>query len=199
MRGAARKGGPYRDPVAHLGDEQEATKFARLAVDARRILAGEDRESSAHLGHALTNLGNRLSHRGSVKHAVEATTEAVQIFRRLAEEDPDAYSPDLALVVCNWSDDLFKAGREQEALAAIREAVTLYRTMAEVNPAFQIDLAKSLLNLGAQLAKQWQYQEARAVTNESVTILQSMPVVTSAPHRTLLAFALARLGLWQPA
>ena len=59
--------------------------------------------------------------------ALTAITEAVAIYRALAEAHPDAFRPDLALSLSNQSNALAELGRREDALTAITEAVAIYR------------------------------------------------------------------------
>ena len=66
----------------------------------------------------------------------------MSIYRRLAETNPAAYQPDLAMALHNFSDRLGDLGRHPEALSAIEEAVSIYRRLAAMEPAaYQPDLA----------------------------------------------------------
>jgi tetratricopeptide (TPR) repeat protein len=53
------------------------------------------------LAAALGNLGIRLSKLGRPEEALEAATEAVQLYRQLAENGPDTFQPDLAMALNN--------------------------------------------------------------------------------------------------
>jgi hypothetical protein len=66
----------------------------------------------------------------------------------LAAGNAAAYEPDLAGSLNNLSLRLAEAGRREEGLAAIEEAVTVYRRLAAGNAAaYEPDLASSLNNL----------------------------------------------------
>jgi tetratricopeptide (TPR) repeat protein len=77
--------------------------------------AGQAR-AQGMLGYALSALGRR-------EEALAATQEAVDIRRRLAEANPQAFLPDLASSLNNLGRDLSNLGRREEALAATQEAV----------------------------------------------------------------------------
>jgi len=84
---------------------------------------------------ALTNLSNRLSDAGDTAGALAAIREAVEIRRRLAQENAARFAADLALSLNNLSLRLSAAGDNAGALAAIREAVEIYRRLAQENAA----------------------------------------------------------------
>ena len=72
-------------------------------------------------------------------------------YRKLAQSNPAAFLPDLAMSLNNLGIRLSELGRREEALAIpAQEATEIYRKLAQSNPAaFLPDLAMSLNNLGA--------------------------------------------------
>jgi len=70
------------------------------------------------LGWALSALGRR-------DEALAATEEAVEICRRLAAANPQAFLPYLAMSLNNLGSDLSALGRREEALAAIEKALRI--------------------------------------------------------------------------
>ncbi|MFG1723136.1 caspase family protein, partial [Micromonospora chalcea] len=67
-------------------------------------------------------------------YAVQAGAWGIASLRRLAETDPDAWLPDLAMSLNNLGNSLSEVGRRQEALAPTEEAVTIHRRLAQTNP-----------------------------------------------------------------
>ncbi|WP_314820232.1 tetratricopeptide repeat protein, partial [Arachnia propionica] len=89
----------------------------------------------------MNNLSNRLSEVGDRGGALKAVREAVRIYRGLAEGNPAAFNPDLAMSLNNLANRLAGVGDRGGALEAIREAVEIRRGLAEGNPAaFNPDL-----------------------------------------------------------
>lgn len=79
------------------------------------------------------------------EEALTATRQAMDIRRRLADTNPDAFEPDLATSLNNLGLRLEEMGRREEALTAAQDAVDIRRRLAETSPAaFEPDLAKSL-------------------------------------------------------
>jgi hypothetical protein len=77
--------------------------------------------------------------------ALTLTARLSAYYRRLAGANPAAYEPALALSLNNLSVLLGEAGRRDEGLAAIEEALSVYRRLAAANPAaYEPDLARSL-------------------------------------------------------
>jgi hypothetical protein len=72
----------------------------------------------------------------------------------LAEANPAAYLPALAMSLKNLGIRFSEVGRRQEALGPAEEAVGIYRRLAEANPAAYLpDLAMSLWAVGWICAK----------------------------------------------
>ena len=93
---------------------------------------------------SLGNLSNRLSEVGGrAGEALAAAQEAVDLYRRLALDNPARYEPNLAASLGNLSIRLSEVGgRAGEALAAAQESVDLYRRLALDDPArYEPDLA----------------------------------------------------------
>jgi tetratricopeptide (TPR) repeat protein len=81
------------------------------------------------------NLGIRLSELGRQEDALQATTEAVDIYRSLAQANPAAFEPDLAqgLQAFAW----VRATEQTElaeALLAAQESITIYEGLAQRLP-----------------------------------------------------------------
>ncbi|MFC7897528.1 tetratricopeptide repeat protein, partial [Streptomyces sp. NPDC057381] len=134
--------------------------------------------------------------------ALTTTEEAVEIRRRLAQDNPAAYEPNLATSLSNLGNRLAEAGRHDEALTTTEEAVEIRRRLAQDNPAaYEPNLATSLTVLAMLLAAKSDLYEALRATEEAVD-LYNRHVATAPPllprlHAVmgLQANLLERLGL----
>ena len=118
---------------------------------------------------SLNNLAIRLAEVGQRQAALQPAQEAVTIRRALAEANPDAYLPDLAMSLNNLAIRLAEVGQRQAALQPAQEAVTIRRALAEANPdAYLPDLAMSLNNLANRLAEVGKSREALEVWTEAI-------------------------------
>jgi len=106
----------------------------------------------------LNNLGIRLGDLGRREEALEAAREAVEIYRSLAAERPDAFRPDLAMSLNNLGTFLSELGRREEALEAAREAVET------LTPAF-LKLTRAYANWMATMARNY-VERAEALGQE---------------------------------
>ena len=165
---------PLRDGLLHLG-QQDPQQFRQTAYMAINQLP-EISISGALFGAALT-------------------TTITGILRQLADANPDAYLPDLAISLNNLGVRLADTGQRQAALAPAREAVTIRRQLAEANPdAYLPDLAMSLNNLGNHLAETGQRQAALAPAREAADTYRQLAEANPGAYLPGLAMALTNLG-----
>ena len=112
---------------------------------------------------------------GKSRDALAAGRKAVEIRRRLAAAQPDAFLPNLAASLNNLANWLGDVGQRDEALAAIREAVEIYRRLAAAQPdAFRSRLATSLNNLANMLSAVGQRAEALAAIHQAAEIYRQL-------------------------
>jgi tetratricopeptide (TPR) repeat protein len=101
------------------------------------------------LARALNNLSVDLSNLGRREEALAATSEAVEVYRRLAGVNPGAFEPDLALAL--WGFAWVRAAGPvelPEALNATEESVVIYERLVERLPqSFTSDLRGALATL----------------------------------------------------
>ncbi|WP_146758675.1 tetratricopeptide repeat protein, partial [Micromonospora saelicesensis] len=122
-----------------------------VAVTTPNAAESDPRVLNRYAGE-LNNLSVRLGALGRRDEGLAAIEEATAIRRRLAEINPAAYLPDLAMSLNNLSVRMSEMGRRDEGLAAIEEATAIRRRLAEANPAAYLpNLATSLNNLPARL------------------------------------------------
>jgi len=158
-------------------------------------LARTLREEPEERARVLNMLGFALSEMGRRAEALQATQEAVDLYRRLAAQHPDAFLPDLAASLHNLGVDLSALGRRAEALQATQEAVDLYRRLAAQHPdAFLPDLAMSLHNLGAMLSEMGRRAEALQATQEAVDLYRRLAAQHPDAFLPYLAMSLTTLG-----
>ena len=135
----------------------------------------EKNTTSAERAAYMNDLSIRLSEVGDRGGALRAAREAVEIYRELAEGNPAAFNPYLAMSLNNLSVRLADMGDRGGALDAIREAVEIYRELAEGNPAaFNPYLAMSLNNLSVRLADMGDRGGALDAIREAVEIYREL-------------------------
>ncbi|MGW4946369.1 tetratricopeptide repeat protein [Actinoplanes sp. NPDC004185] len=164
------------------------------AVLAQHLLDHTDGSAEQRARYS-GNLAIRLAYSGRRERALAAAEEAMGIYRRLAEVNPDAYLPDLASSLSNLGNCLSQLGRREQALAPAEEAKGIYRRLAEVNPdAYLPDLASSLNNLGNCLSELGRREQALASAEEAKGIYRRLAEVNPDAYLPDLASSLNNLG-----
>lgn len=170
-----------------------------LAADLSRRLAAHHRDDNdiPALATSLHNLSARFIELGRWEESLTAITEAVGLYRTLADTQPDAFRSKLADGLINLAGALSKQGLGAEGLAASREAVSLYRTLADAQPdEFRLGLADALNSLARNLEDLDRREEALETITEAVgihrAVAESWPD-TVVPNRATSLDILARL------
>lgn len=97
----------------------------------------------------LNNLGNCYRSNQKMPQAEAAFTEAFSIYRKLVEQNPHAFLPDLAMTLNNLGTYYCVNQKMPQAEAAYTKAFSLYRQLAAQDPAtFSLHVAGTLNNLG---------------------------------------------------
>jgi tetratricopeptide (TPR) repeat protein len=136
----------------------------------------------------LDRLGIVLRKLGRREEALSVTQDAVNLFRKLFQVNPQAFSQDLATSLINLGNRFGDVGQREEALATSQEAVSLFRILVQANPqSFSLNLAASLNNLGVRLNELGQREEALTITQESVDLRREL--ARSNPHAFKPGFA----------
>jgi len=159
-------------------------------LDSIRATGDTSEQGQNERARVLNDLGERLSALGRLEEALQATQEAVGIFRQLAEERPDAFLPYLAMSLHNLSIKLSKLGRREEALWAAQQGVEIRRQLAERSPdALLPALATSLNSLGLRLSDFGRWEEALQATQEAATFYRVL--AGQKPDAFLSAFSMS--------
>ena len=145
---------------------------ARVCIAKLLVLPADDKSRRAGL---LNNLGGAFSALGQREAALESAHEAVDVYRKLASSNPQAFLPDLAMSLNNLGNRLSYLGQREAALEAAQEAVDIRRKLASSNPqAFLPDLAASLNNLGNRLSDLGQREAALEAAHEAVDVYRKL-------------------------
>ncbi|MCJ1681449.1 tetratricopeptide repeat protein, partial [Streptomyces sp. APSN-46.1] len=127
--------------------------------------------------------------------ALTTITEATDLYRALAQNNPAAYLPNLATSLNNLANHQAETGNQQGALTTITEAVTIRRDLAQNNPAAYLpNLATSLNNLANRQAETGDQQGALTTITEAVTIRRALAQNNPAAYLPNLATSLNNLA-----
>jgi len=154
-------------PIRRIRDSTDMPhEILRLSSAAMRIVRGSS--GSIWARGVSSSAANSSASRSCCRserpeEALAAVEEAIEIYRHLAQDLPDAFLHYLAGAPNNQSVHLANVGRREEALAASEKAVEIYRRLAHVIPdAFFSALATTVDNLADRLAALARNSEADA-------------------------------------
>ncbi|WP_280361501.1 tetratricopeptide repeat protein [Nocardia wallacei] len=144
----------------------------------------------------------RLAELGRREEALAASTEAVEIFRRLVEgRDVDSLSGhegswrNLALSLGNHSGRLAAVRRWEEALAATTESLEILERLADGRPDVYLPyVAGSVSNYSATLGDLGRWEDALTASARAITIYRRL-VTTNADNDALLHDFVMSLGI----
>ena len=145
--------------------------FQKAVIKAREYLVEHTSDETLKAPY-LNNLSNDYAAAGRDAEAMEASEEAMTIYRRLAAANPARHEPDLVSSLNTWSNSLSAAGRGAEAMEASEEAVTIYRRLAAANPArYEPKLALSLGTVANRLEENSEVNTAVGAVREAIETL----------------------------
>ena len=121
--------------------------------------------------------------------------EALQILRKLAKKNPEAYKPNVAKILNNLGVLLSDTNDLKQARDYYEEALQIRRELALQNPeAYKPDVATSLNNLGNLLSDTNDLKQARDYYEEALQIRQELAMQNPEVYLPDLATSLNNLG-----
>ncbi|QRV88335.1 hypothetical protein RhiJN_16353 [Ceratobasidium sp. AG-Ba] len=200
--------------LSEAGPTRHEIKLAKSLLHLHRLLSGLGRGEEAllaayisatgterpplydfDLAGSLNNLSKCLSEMGRAKEAMEASQEAVEIYRRMTAERPAAYALYLARSLNNLSGHLSEMGRAHAAIEATQEAIEIYRGLAIARPtAYAPDFARSLNHLSKYLSEMGRANEAVKTIQEAIEIYRRLAAERPAVYAHDLALSLNNLS-----
>ena len=166
-----------------------------LAVAHATIQATQGDSAGPIHAEALNTYAISLAEVGQREEALGPAREALDLYRVLAEANPAAYNPDLAMSLNNYANRLAGFGKRAEALGPALEAVNLRRGLAEANPAaYTPDLAMSLNNYANRLAGFGKRAEALGPALEAVNLRRMLAEANPAAYAAQLVRSLETLA-----
>ena len=151
---------------AVVSAEHAFTYFTRAPASGAR---------DAALAEAAGNLAMRQAAVGRREDALISARRSVDMYRSLAQRQPERFLGYLGLAVNGESIRLIELGHREEALASSQEAVAISRQLAATDPdAFLPGLAAGLNNRAGQLRALGRREEALASSQEAVAISRQL-------------------------
>jgi tetratricopeptide (TPR) repeat protein len=182
---------------AHLSEYRQTDLDPGAAALAARLTPHRLADTSDPVERArlLRALEARQWHAGLRPEALTTSQQVVGIWRTLAQTDPTAYEPELAISLSNLGIHLGTVGRHAESLTTEQEAVAIRRRLAQDNPtAYGHHLAESLVNLALRLDATGQRAEALATTERVVPVYRQLAETDPSTFEPGLATVLNNLG-----
>lgn len=135
-----------------LSDNTGALNASEAAVRLLEDLAANDPNRLPDLATALNNLGADLAVAEQHGEALTTARRAVELQRRLAADNPPAFTGELARGLSNLSNRYRTSGDAPAAREAAQEAVACYRRAVRLDAnRWEVELATALHNLTACL------------------------------------------------
>ena len=170
-------------------------ELAQRAADITRPTDESPEIDRATYASRRLSLSRCLAASGRRDEALQTAQEATNLYRTLAEHNPAAYTPDLAMSLNTLAKSQAANGQQREALQTAQEAVTIRRNLAEHNPAaYTPNLAASLNNLANYLDSNGQQREALTTAQEATTLYRTLAQHNPAAHTPDLAMSLNNLA-----
>jgi tetratricopeptide (TPR) repeat protein len=102
----------------------------------------------AYVALAVNGLAALDGDQNRMEEARKGFEEALQIYRQLANNNPDVYLPEVARTLTNLAVLDVDQNRRKDARKGLEEALEIYERFAKRNPRFQPDVARVKLHLG---------------------------------------------------
>jgi tetratricopeptide (TPR) repeat protein len=125
-------------------------------------------------------VGQGLGYAGArfLIEAEKAYEEALEIYRALAEQQPEIYTLYVARILNNLGNVWTRLNRLDKADTTLEEALAKYRALAEKEPeVYASDVVRSLITLGGVLFMLSELAEARAAYEEALKITRERDLV----------------------
>ena len=179
---------------------------ASLAMNRRTDLASESYEHAIRIAREIRLEARRLAeilfdyafllqaqHRYHL--AVTPYEEALVVYRRLAEQNPDDYRDNVALTQNNLAFLQRNLQQLSEAEQNLRDALEILRNLVLTAPeAYQEHLAFTLINLAVLHFSLQRFEEAEQECGEVLETLRRLTAGDSESHDSILASTLSNLA-----
>lgn len=184
----------------------EIVRLGALAADFRRRLEFDPGVIYPAHAECLWQLGNLQIARGDTEAGLFSVSEAIGLYRAMAQVQPDSHAVQLASLLNSQSNLLAEASHLEEAMAIGADAVAHARRAMDGNPdQARFVLVSSLINLaglkmrgGDTAGTVDELAQAVAVFRDGGTAGQPfLGSMVEALHRAAMAFT--EVGLWAEA
>ncbi|KLO11412.1 hypothetical protein SCHPADRAFT_998957 [Schizopora paradoxa] len=158
------------------GQRQKAFEAASLGfLLMENMTPSQDETFCKHNAYAHRTMSVAHSMIGQREQALPLVIEAVDIYRKLAEQSPGKFENELAWCLDCLSDRLSSLGKREEALPPIKEAVGIYRKLVVQSPGvFDYEYAWCLSCMSGRLSSLGQRKGALLAIQKAVKIFRKL-------------------------
>jgi tetratricopeptide (TPR) repeat protein len=133
-----------------LGRVDDAHQLYQEGIEIRRREHRHDPYERAHvLGATLSDYSEQLLRDDRPAEALAAAQEAVALYRTAREEEPDAFTAELAGTLLRLARALQAVGQPDDAVDALKRSVSLFKRAAAADDAHEPGLATARQELAA--------------------------------------------------
>ena len=142
------------------------------------------------------NLALLLSYTQRFSESEEMHKSALAIHERLAQANPQAYEPNLAISYNNLGNLYQDTQRFSESEEMYKLALTIYKRLAQANPqAYESDLAMSYNNLAVLYNDTQRFSESEEMHKLALTIYKRLAQANPQAYKPNLASSYYNLGI----
>ena len=178
------------------GNNTESERMYRQALDLYQQLDKGTSDCSADYAATLTNLSALYYNNGTNGNEVLGyLDESINVYRRLAVDDPRQYTPMLAVALNDISVCLFSMNRQQEGEQAFTEALDIYRSLVDKSPnRYMPLLAKGLFEQGVRYFRNGDLEKSESLFRESLQDYRELSTRDKARYQPEVAKLLRNLA-----
>ena len=180
--------------LAHL----TAVNYTQTDRYAKTAEYFEQSLKAAHTAENTFAYAHFLQQHNQFNVALSFYLEALEIYRSMAEDNPEGYLPHVAMTLNNLAVLQTDKNEFVAAEGAYQEALTIRRRLAEINPqAYMPDVAQSLNNLARLQQAKNELNAAEAGYQEALTIRRRLAGADPDIYLPTVAATLNNLGALQ--
>lgn len=173
----------------------ESLKAMQEGIELQQTLPSAQL-SDSHLASSRLNLGLVLQSMGRYQEALRWTQEAVDLYHELANDRPDAFTPQLARGLGNLGSIFAMLERGKEALSCTQQATVLFGKLATERPgSFIASYARNLSRFGLLTAEAEDVSDGLEFCEEAVRIFHELRKTQTDLFALDLARSLSNLAI----
>ena len=186
------------DYASFLRDQNDYTKAIKVAEKLNWYYSDPDNKADEYdLGSLYNLLGILYKARNQPDNAEKCSLAAIEIMKRLAEKNADAYEPDLATSYNNAGVFYSDQGQRDKAEKYYLDAIEIREHLVEKNAdAYEPDLAMSYNNAGIFYKKQGQPDKSEKYYLAAIEIYKRLVKKNADAYEPYLAASYNNAGVF---